>query len=290
MKLAIKFNLVLVAIFGLGAVGAFLSARAYLLAGARDQVSQQARLMMETSSSTRKYTSEHIRPILDKYQHDSAAFYPESVPAFSATRMFGYLRDIYPEYAYREATLNPTNPSDRAVDWEAEVVHMFRNTPSQREFIGEHEGPNGRFLYLARPIKAVESCLECHSAPNAAPAAMVNVYGGDNGFGWKLNEIVGAQIVSVPLSVPRALARSALVRFTLWLAGFLLVTLALVNAALFVMVIRPLAGISAAANELGKGNLNVSPLPVTGRDEISTLADSLNRINRLVRAIKLLGQ
>jgi HAMP domain-containing protein len=86
------------------------------------------------------------------------------------------------------------------------------------------------------------------------------------------------------------LARRALARFTLWLAGFLLVTLALVNAALFVMVIRPLAGISAVANELGKGNLNVSPVLVTGRDEISALADSLNRIIRLIRAIKLLGQ
>src|SRR5579863_4484985 len=116
MKLAIKLNLVLVAIFGLGSIAAFLSARSYLLAGARDQVSQQARLMMETSSSTRRYTSDHIRPILDKCQPHSA-FYPESVPAFSATRMFGYLHDIYPDYAYREATLNPTNPSDRAVDW-----------------------------------------------------------------------------------------------------------------------------------------------------------------------------
>ncbi|HUE22573.1 MAG TPA: DUF3365 domain-containing protein [Bryobacteraceae bacterium] len=290
MKLAIKFNVALLAIFGLGSAGAFLSARAYLLGRARDQVSQQARLMMETSASTRKYTSEHIRPILDKYQHNSAAFYPESVPAFSATRMFGYLRDIYPEYTYREATLNPTNPSDRAVEWEATVVNMFRNTPAQREFIGEHEAPNGRLLYLTRPIKAVESCLECHSAPSSAPAAMVNVYGSGNGFGWRLNEIVGAQIVSVPLSVPQALARRALGRFMLWLAGFLLGTLVLLNAALFLTVIRPLARISAVATELSKGNLSVAEVPVTGRDEISKLADSLNRINRLVKALKLLGQ
>lgn len=290
MKLAIKFNVILLVIFGFGSMCAFLTARAYLLARAREQVSQQARLMMETSSSIRKYTSEHIRPILDKYQRHSAAFYPESVPAFSATRMFGYLRDIYPEYAYREATLNPTNPGDRAVDWEAKVVNMFRNTPAQPEYIGEHEGANGRLLYLARPIKAVESCLECHSAPSEAPAAMVNVYGIDNGFGWKLHEIVGAQIVSVPLSVPQALARRALTRFTLWLGGFLLVTLAALNAALFLTVIRPLAGVSAAANELSKGNLNVPEVPVKGRDEISDLAGSLNRINRLVRAIKSLGQ
>jgi protein-histidine pros-kinase len=119
---------------------------------------------------------------------------------------------------------------------------------------------------------------------------MVNVYGSGNGFGWRLNEIVGAQIVSVPLSVPQALARRALGRFMLWLAGFLLGTLVLLNAALFLTVIRPLARISAVATELSKGNLSVAEVPVTGRDEISKLADSLNRINRLVKALKLLGQ
>jgi protein-histidine pros-kinase len=66
MKLAIKFNVILLVIFGLGLGAAFLIARDELLSGARDQVLQQARLMMETSSSARKYTSEHIRPILDK--------------------------------------------------------------------------------------------------------------------------------------------------------------------------------------------------------------------------------
>jgi protein-histidine pros-kinase len=119
---------------------------------------------------------------------------------------------------------------------------------------------------------------------------MVNVYGSDNGFGWQLSEIVGAQIVTVPLALAQAMAWRALLRFTWWLAGFLLVTLVLLNVALCLTVIRPLAGIAAAANELGKGNLDISEVTVTGRDEISGLADSLNRINRLVKALKLLGQ
>jgi HAMP domain-containing protein len=291
MRLALKFNILFVAMLGLTSAAAYLIGRHYLMTGARDRVSQQARLMMETTSSIRKYTSEHIRPILDKYQHNSAAFYPESVPAFSAGRMFGYLREIYPEYTYREATLNPTNSADRAVDWEADIIRVFRRNPAQRESMGERDAPNGRVLYLARPIKALESCLECHSTPASAPVSMVSLYGSDNGFGWKLNEIIGAQIVSVPVSVSEALGVRSLGRFVAWLAGFALVTLALLNAALYLNVIRPLSRISAVAGELSKGNLNVAEIPAKGRDEISVLGDSLNRINRsLVRAIGLLGR
>src|SRR3984893_12891536 len=45
-------------------------------------------------------------------------FHPQSVPAFAATEIFGYLREKFPDYFYKEATLKPTNPRDRATDWE----------------------------------------------------------------------------------------------------------------------------------------------------------------------------
>ncbi len=290
MRLTLKFNIFFVAILGLTSAGVYLVARHYLLTRARGKVSQQARLMMETTASIRKYTSEYIRPILNKYQQNSEVFYPESVPAFSAGRMFGYLREIYPEYTYREATLNPTNTADRAVGWEADVVQMFRRNPAQSESMGERDALIGRVLYLARPIKAVESCLACHSTPAAAPVSMVSLYGSDNGFGWKLNEIIGAQIVSVPVSVAQKLAAQPLARLALWLAGFALMTLALLNAGLYLSVTRQLRRISGVASELSKGNLHVAEIPVAGRDELSVLADSLNRINRsLVKAIGLLG-
>jgi hypothetical protein len=36
---------------------------------------------------------------------------------------------------------------------------------------------------------------------------MIRTYGDQAGFGWKLNEIVGAQVVSVPMAVPMQRAR-----------------------------------------------------------------------------------
>jgi Protein of unknown function (DUF3365) len=147
-------------------------------------------------------------------------FHPQSVPAFAATETFGYLREKFPDYFYKEATLNPTNPRDRTTDWESDVVNQFRANSTQAEFISSRESPTGTALFLARPIRINNvSCLECHSTPDKAPAEMIKLYGGDNGFGWKLDDVIGAQIVSVPVSLPVHIAENAFRVIITWLGG-----------------------------------------------------------------------
>jgi protein-histidine pros-kinase len=54
-------------------------------------------------------------------------------------------------------------------------------------------------------------------------------------------------------------------------------------------VIRPVAKLSHMADEISQGKLDTEDLPVTGRDEISVLASSFNRMQRsLARAMKML--
>src|SRR5580704_12795162 len=114
--------------------------------------------------SARDYTTHQIKPLLVTQQEHQWTFLPQTVPAFAATENFGYLRANYPDYAYKEATLNPTNPRDRAVDWEADIINSFRNHPAaSKELWGERDTPTGRSLYLARPLQAGPPCLECHS-------------------------------------------------------------------------------------------------------------------------------
>jgi HAMP domain-containing protein len=291
MKLTIKFNIIFLVIFGIGLLATGLIAQRFLQQNARNQVLQDARLLMDTSSSTRTYTAQQIRPILEKWQRESDVFYPQSVPAFSAIKIFSYLHQQYPEYSYKEPTLNPTNPEDRAVEWETDVINIFRNDTARKDYIGERDTPTGRSLYIAKPLSAAGSCLTCHSTPEAAPAAMVRIYGRNNGFGWKQDEIIGAQIVSVPMSVPTKVANTALWNLMLWLALTSLVSMVLLNFALVAAVVRPVRRLSAAADEISKGNLDVPEMPVTGKDEVSTLAGSFNRMHRsLVKAIKMLEE
>jgi Protein of unknown function (DUF3365) len=157
-------------------------------------------------------------------------FHPQSVPAFAATEIFGYLRQKFPDYFYKEATLNPTNLRDRATDWETDVVNRFRGESVPEEVMAVRETPNGDSLFLARPIKVNNvSCLECHSTADKAPVEMIKLYGTANGFGWQMNDVIGAQIVSVPMAVPFQLAAEAFKVLVLWLAGGFVAILVLAN-------------------------------------------------------------
>src|SRR6185503_6710123 len=143
-------NLVLLVIFALGFAAAAGVSAALLEQSAREDVLQDARLIMESALASRAYTINQIAPLLRKLDTDE--FLPQTVPAFGATEQFNALRANLPDFSYKEATLNPTNPRDRATDWEVDIVNAFRQFPERTEIVGERETPLGRSLYLGKPI------------------------------------------------------------------------------------------------------------------------------------------
>jgi protein-histidine pros-kinase len=176
---------------------------------ARADVLQRARIMMEAAAGIRTYTSNEIAPLLTARAGEDK-FHAQTVPAYAASRNFAALASKFRDYAYREAALNPMNPANRAVDWEADIINIFRKNASREELITERETETGPVLNLSHPIVSGGNCLNCHGTVEKAPRSMVAAYGTQNGFGWKINEIVGAQIVSVPMAV--ALEQSARIR------------------------------------------------------------------------------
>jgi protein-histidine pros-kinase len=288
MKLIWKFNLVLLGIFVLGfAISGYVSYRV-LQANAREEIVQNARLMMEAALSSRTYTNTQVKPLLEtqlKY-----AFLPQTVPAYAATEVFNEMRKKHPDYGYKEATLNPTNPRDRASDWEADIVNAFRQSKDNVEMVGERDTPTGRALYLARPIQITSgACLVCHSTTEVAPKTMIDQYGSANGFGWKMNEVIGAQVVSVPMSVPIKRADETFRTFMLSLAGVFVVTFVLLNAMLHGMVIRRVTRLSAIADQVSLGNLDAGEFRTRSSDEIGVLTEALGRMKvSLVQAMKML--
>lgn len=289
MKLLLKFNLIFLLLTGTGLALVAHMAYLFLTQNAKTQVRQQAELMMESARATRDYTSEELKPLLAKVQ--SADFIPQTVPAYGATQSFARIRKKYPEYTYKEAALNPTNPRDRAEDYEADIINSFRNHPEETEIVGERQTPTGTAMYLAHPIAVKASCLECHDIASRAPAALLNTYGPANGFGWKLGEINAAQIVTVPASVPVKIADKAYKTLVSYLVITFLFTLLAIDAALYFVVIRPVAALSFMADRVSRGDLDVPEVPVRGKDEISGLTLSFNRMYvTVVKALKMLNE
>lgn len=155
------------------------------------------------------------------------AFYPESVPAFSAKTVVSILRnkeDSLKKYRYKEALNNPTNKTDdQATEFEAGLISDFQAALEQLVGPGGEELPKERIdqikksdalkpmpkirrdedvepMYCyARPIVVWEkNCLTCHNtvaeAKDAYPG-MVELYGETAGYGWRLNAVVAVQIV-----------------------------------------------------------------------------------------------
>jgi protein-histidine pros-kinase len=288
MKLLLKFNLVFLFVFALALAATGYVSWTLLERNARDEIAQNARLLMDTALAARTYTSSQVNPLLETQM--KYTFLPQSVPAYSATEVFNDLRKKHAEYGYKEAVLNPTNPRNRAVDWESDIITQFRGNSEWTELIGQRETPTGGSFYVARPIKIGNpACLRCHSTVDAAPKTMVERYGPANGFGWNLNEVVGAQIISVPTRVPLERANQAFVVFMGSISAVFVLIGIVLNLMLWAMVIRPIGRLSTFADRVSLGELDIPEFTRTSGDEIGILSRSIARMRTsMVQAMKML--
>jgi HAMP domain-containing protein len=288
MSLLVKFNAALLGAFALAALVAGFVCWTILENNARQEVLAEAGLMLDSATAVRTYTANEILPLLkDRMQNE---FPPQSIPFYAATQNFLHLRERHPQFTYKEATLNPTNPRDRAADWEGDIIQRFRNDPHADEMLGERDTPMGRSLYLARPIRTEGECLTCHSVPSAAPRSLVARYGSDNGYGWQANEIVGAQVVSVPFASATANADKAFRAFMVSMIVVFAAILLALNALLYVQVLRPARKIAQVADRLSLGDMSAEDFPKEGASELLALTRSFDRMRKsLEKALNLLG-
>ena len=229
-------------------------------------------------SSVRNYTNTQVNPELTAKLETT--FLPQSVPAYSAREVFENLRNKreYKDFFYKEATLNPTNLRDKADAFETKIIERFKDQNKLKELNGFRSLPGGDIFYIARPLAVTEkSCLECHSRVEAAPASMIERYGTANGFGWKLNEIIGAQVISVPANrVIQKANKSSVVIIGIVSIVFMAV-IVLVNIFLNTQVVRPLKRITRVAEEVSTGHMEVE-FDQVSNDEIGNLVRAFKRM------------
>ena len=285
-KLGTKLNFILISILiSAIALCGFLLSRV-LETKVEKEVADKAFLIIETMNSVRNYTSTQVKPELASRLTTEAYFIPETVPAYSAREVFEELRKQpdYQNFLYKEATLNPTNPRDRADRFETKITQEFRQNKQLKEKTGFRSDSNGKFYYIARPLEIKKaSCLECHDTPAKAPANLVSTYGKEHGFGWKLNEIVASQIVSVPASKVYE-AANQLKLIVLGIVGItFLSAIALINLFLKFSIIKPIKKMAILSNEISTGNLDLQ-FHHNSKDEIGILTKSLNR---MIQSLKM---
>ena len=279
-KLGAKLNLILIGIL-IGAISLCGLVLSKILEHKIEQeIADKAFLIIETMNSVREYTSSQIQPELAERLATEAYFIPETVPAYSARTVFEGLRQQpeYQNFSYKEATLNPTNPKDRADRFETDITQQFRQNRQLQEKMGFRNDKLGEFYYIARPLEIKKaSCLKCHDTPAKAPANLISTYGKENGFGWKMHEIVASQIVSVPASKVYAAANRLKLSVLGIVGAVFLIAIALINLFLRRSIIQPIKKMATLSNKISTGSMDLE-FKHTSNDEIGTFARSLNRM------------
>jgi HAMP domain-containing protein len=314
-SLSARFTILLSAIFLLGASIGSLVLWPVLQARAEGEVASKGALLLEAMNAVRSYTNTHVVPLLqggvimgpaDPARgaagpgpvavggepaaaagggSDAGKFIPESVPAYSAREVFSKMQESGKTtgFVYREVSLNPTNPLNRADEFESRLVQRMEGS-TQAEYAAFCDRAGQRFYYVAHPMRMTsERCLTCHGDPAAAPASMIAQYGAANGFGWKMNSVIAAQIVYVPADeVLRAALRS------FWImVGATILTLGLVLLMLNVLlrrdIIRPVRTLGLVAGKLS-ADQPIADFPQSSDlTRIAVRADELGQTARLFR-------
>lgn len=289
MKLKVRLNLILVMLFILAIVICSSSLSYVLELNAEQEIANKASFAIETVNAVRGYTTDSIQPELSDRLILEEQFIPETVPAYSAREVFERLKEDtrYRNLSYKEATLNPTNPKDKANKFESILVERFQQNNSLKQLSGFRVEKNNNLFYIARPLRVNSiSCLQCHGLPQSAPSSLINTYGDRNGFGWSLNEIVATQIIYIPVS---SIARdTGKLRWSLLAIVILCLgaTIIIINFFLQSYVIKPIQKMASLSNRISLGATELEFSHLNNDDELGILAKALNRMKHSFQIAK----
>jgi twitching motility protein PilJ len=274
MRLSIKFSLLILIllVLTLGAVAWRLMDQQRQVV--HKEVEKRAKTVLSFGEASRDYARNTLSPAVRK-QAKGLIFEADSA-TFVARGTFEELKKRLPEYTFREASLNPLNNANRADAEEERLIHQLQQNPELKEVSGFRVKDGKAQFYIARPIVVKKVCLQCHDTPDRAPTEVVARYGREHGFGWKEGDITSAIMVAVPADDLHAQQQAVI-----WKIGGIFAILAgilvVVIVALFELLVnRRLRRTAAVLHEVADNPATRTRLVDTYRDEIGSMAQSLN--------------
>ncbi len=280
LKISAKFNVLLILVFLVGSSLSGLALERVLTQNAEAAIVDESTGLMEMVDAARRYSLEHVTPLLKPKLETELRFLPEVIPSFAAKSMFEQFRkiDTYKNYAYKDAMLDPTNLKDKADDFETQLVQNFRNQPDLKQASGFLPGFENRLFYISRPLVITnQACLQCHSTPDRAPKSQIRDYGSENGFNWKLNEPLGAKVIYVPAEQVFATGKRIFSIVMGIVLGVFALVLIIINVLLKTTVIRRIKNIARTAQKVSLGDMEAN-FKENSNDEIGVLAQAFDRM------------
>jgi signal transduction histidine kinase len=272
-----KFSIV-VGIFALTFSGIVLY-RAWSLAQRHTErlTNAEAELALAFDLAIRKYARETIRPEMEKRVGPGEFVVETMSTSFIARRIIEDVRKQFPDYIVKFPAENPRNPLNKAGPEEQAILQYFRENPHERRWEGRLMINGKEYMAHLGVMRVEAECLHCHGLPQDAPKSLLARYGSSGGFHHKVGDIAGMDMIAIPMDKVNASLASEALNSLLTMGAGLVLLFAAIFVAHWLIVDRRLAAITEHFRAASRQESSVvSSVPVSGKDEISSLASSFN--------------
>ncbi|MHC1789874.1 c-type heme family protein [Solidesulfovibrio sp.] len=170
----------------------------------RDQLvtdtERKASLVLSQVEAVQAYVREVLRPSMYELLPPDAFILEAMSTSFVTRKVMSDLNAHGDQFRYRRVALGARNPDYEADAFERAVMERFAADP-QLTRLEEITARGGEDVFVAaRPVRFDASCLRCHGDPAEAPRALLARYGDDRGFWRHAGELVGLDMVTVPVA------------------------------------------------------------------------------------------
>lgn len=156
-------------------------------------------------------------------------------------------------------------------NFEREALEFVAKDPKAIKEAVDGQGDKARFKLVTADVASAPKCVECHNHLENSPKK-----------DFKLGDVMGGLVISLPIGKDLAVARSN--AFYLTLGGIVVLGLLMgvVGMVQVRYVSKPLSALTEAADKISGGKLDV-PVQVASGDEIGHLAAAFERMRESLR-------
>jgi HAMP domain-containing protein len=260
----------------------------FSMGNAMTEAKEKGQIIFTYITSSNNYFNERQGPLITKLM-EGDRFYPELMTTFAITRgIYERFAAKMPAFRFKQATLNPLQPTNKADAGETEIIARFQKDQALADLDGTLDKDGEEFYYIAKPVRVEDKdCLRCHGDPYKAPKDQTEIYGVETGYNWQMGETVGAMVIYIPLKQALAAARSSALTLFLIGAGCMLVALLGIWFFLDKAVVGPIVHLCDRAEEISVGKNLDEAIKANTQDEIGSLNRAVERLRvSMVRMLK----
>jgi HAMP domain-containing protein len=280
-----RFNLVLLLLYLLAVV--IVTPAIYYVTERQvyGQAEKELSMLVDMVASIQGYVAKDLRPYF--IEHD--LFYSPGFSGIVATSLVAeQFKQRQPSFYIKNASDNPLNRNNLPNLLEEELLAEFRADRASTK-LTRTGMIDGRSMLVSASAKISKpGCMRCHGSVASAPEQIVEQFGTESGYNYKLGDVVGVSLVGVPLGDVRTLA----VQRSLIMIGLLTLLFAIAFVTIDLLVRRalltPIVDIAETAHAVRQGDMERS-IRIERNDEIGDLARSIELLRRsFVQAMKRL--